>query len=648
MASIATDNPGAVVLLMGNEAIARGAIEVGIGVAAAYPGSPTSEILPTLAGVAEERDIHVEWSANEKVATEVAAAASLAGIRSLAVMKQNGLNIAADFIVNLNMTGSGDGGMVIFVADDPGGMTSSNEQDSRTVAKWLDNPLLEAQSAQEAKEMLKWAYELSERLKLPVFLRGVTRLCYTRGNVALGELPPPRQKKAYFPDTWDMYNPTKSKFAAGPSLVAHRDLHGKLAEAREIFEESPFNRYSGPENPELLIIASGVCTSYSAEALNVLNIEKRVGLLKLGTVWPLPEKLAAKWLSSTRKVLFVEETDPFIEQSVMEFAASRLPEMGGIAFYGKRSGHLAPCNEQSTDLVIAALTDILGLPPQLGDPDYQKNAEEAMKLVPNRPINMCAGCPHRATFWAVKNAIALDGRNGFVCGDIGCYSMSFAAPGFYQARTMHAMGSGTGLANGFGNMQRFGFTQPVLAVSGDSTFYHAVLPALVSGVYNKANFTLLILDNSATAMTGFQPHPGTGLLATGETAPVVDMEGLCRAVGAEVMVCDPFALGEATMAILEMMKKEAGGPRVIIMRHMCQLLKAKRKIPDKYHMRVDQEQCRGDSCGCDRLCTRIFGCPGLMWDSGARKAVIDEAICVGCGLCADVCPAGAIKKEEVN
>jgi len=647
MASIAIDNPGSVVLLMGNEAIARGALEAGIGVAAAYPGSPTSEILPTLAGAAGERDIHVEWSANEKVATEVAAAASLAGIRSLAVMKQNGLNIAADFIVNLNMTGSGTGGMVIFVADDPGGMTSSNEQDSRAVAKWIDNPLLEAQDAQEAKDMLKWAYELSEAVMLPVFLRGVTRLCYTRGNVVLGELPVKNKKKAYFPDIWDMYNPTKSRFTAGPSAVAHRNLHEKLEKARAVFEESPFNRYSGPENPELLIIASGVCTSYSAEALEVLNIRKRVGLLKLGTVWPLPEKLVAKWLTAARKVLFVEETDPFVERSVMEFAASRLPEMDNPVFYGKRSGHLASYNEQSTDLVIAAVAEILGLPQQIRDPDYQRDAAEAMNLVPNRPINMCAGCPHRATFWAIKNAIALDGRNGFVCGDIGCYSMSFAAPGFYQSRTMQAMGSGAGVANGFGNLQQFGFAQPVLAVSGDSTFYHAVLPALVSGVYNKANFTLLILDNSATAMTGFQPHPGTGLLATGETAPVVNMEALCRSVGAEVSICDPFALGEATGTILEMMKQESG-PRVIIMRHMCQLLKAKRKIPDKYHAWVDQEKCLGDSCGCDRLCTRIFGCPGLMWDSAAKKAVIDEAICVGCGLCADICPAGAIKKEEVN
>jgi indolepyruvate ferredoxin oxidoreductase alpha subunit len=632
---------------MGNEAIARGAIEAGVGVAAAYPGSPTSEILPTIAGAAGERNIHVEWSVNEKVATEVAAAASLAGIRSFAVMKQNGLNVASDFIVNLNMTGIGTAGMVIFVADDPGSMTSSNEQDSRNLAKWYDNPLLEAQDAQEAKDMMKWGYELSEAVNLPVLLRGVTRLCYTRGNVTVGRLPEETTPRAFFPEAWDMYNPAKSRFTTGPSLIAHKNLHAKFEKARALFEESPFNRYFGPEKPELLIITTGVCTSYSREAIAELKVGDRVGVLKLGTVWPLPEKLVVSRLAATKKVLFVEETDPFVEGGVMELAAGLLPEMAGLSFYGKRSGHLAPFNEQSTDLVIGALTDILGVSCQFRDPAYQQQAEAALLLVPNRPINMCAGCPHRATFWAIKNAIARDGRNGFVCGDIGCYSMAFAAPGFYQARTMFAMGSGAGVANGFGNLSKFGFDQPVLAVSGDSTFYHAALPALVNGVYNQANFTLIILDNSATAMTGFQPHPGTGMLATGEPTPTVDMEALCRSLGAEVTVCDPFDLAGATGAILAMMKKKAGA-RVIIMRHMCQLLMAKRKIPGRYRLRVEPEKCLGDSCGCDQLCTRIFGCPGLMWDSAARKAVIDEAICVGCGLCADVCPAGAIIKEEVS
>jgi len=646
MASIAMNKPGATVLLMGNEAVARGAIEAGIGVAAAYPGSPTSEVLPTIASAAEEMNIHAEWSTNEKVATEVAAAASFAGIRSLGIMKQNGANVAADFIVNVNMTGIGEAGMVIFISDDPGGMTSNNEEDSRPLSKWLDNPLMEASSAQEAKEMVKWAYEVSEAVNLVVFVRGVTRLSYTRGNVILGELPE-KKKKAYFPAIWDMYNPVKSKFTSGPFPVFHKPLHEKLEKARAIFETSIFNSYIGPDNPELLIITCGACTSYSTEAVETLNVGDRVGVLKLGTTWPLPEKFMGSYLTSTKKVFFVEEMDPFVERSVMELAASMLPETGNLVFYGKRSGHITPYNEQSTDLVIEALQDILGISYQQRDLTYEKEAGEAVKIVPHRPINMCAGCPHRATFWAIKNAIKLDGRNGFTCGDIGCYSMAFAAPGFFQARTMHAMGSGAGVANGFGNLKQFDFDQPVLAVTGDSTFFHAVLPALVNGVYNKSNFTLLILDNSATAMTGFQPHPGTGELVTGESAPVVDIEALCRAVGAEVRVCDPFDLEDTTQTLLKMMKKEAGA-RVIIMRHMCQLVKAKKKMPMKYTMHVDSEKCLGDSCGCDRLCTRIFGCPGLMWDSKAGKAAIDEAICVGCGLCADICPAGAIVREEVS
>jgi indolepyruvate ferredoxin oxidoreductase alpha subunit len=647
MSDIAMDKPGASVLLMGNEAVARGVLEAGVSVAAAYPGSPSSEVLPAIASVSKKMDIHAEWSTNEKVAVEVASGASFAGLRSFAVMKQNGANVAADFIVNLNMTGIGEGGMVIFISDDPGGMTSNNEEDSRTAAKWLDNPLMEASSAQEAKEMIKWAYEVSEAVNLMVYVRGVTRISYTKSNVTLGELPKKKQRKAYFPEIWDMYNPKKSKFTSGPFPIFHKPLHEKMEKAREIFEKSEFNTYSGPKNPELLVITCGACTSYCVEAVQQLATEKRVGILKLGTTWPLPERLVSKHLKTTKQVFFVEEMDPFVERSVMELAAANLPETCDLTFFGARSGHLTPFNEMSTNLVIDALADILGLNYEERDPKYSKTANELVQLVPGRPINMCPGCPHRATFWAVKTALKMDGRDGFLCGDIGCYSMGFAGPGFFQSRTMHAMGSGAGVASGLGNLAQFGFDQPVLAMCGDSTLFHAVMPALVNGVYNKSNFTLIVVDNSATAMTGFQPHPGTGKLANGDPAPTVDIKSVCKAIGATVEVCDPFDLHGATDTLLRMMKSEAG-TKVVIMKHMCQLVRAKQKIPNQYKMHVDPGRCLSDDCGCNNLCTRLFGCPGLMLDKETNKAKIDEALCVGCGLCTDICPADAIIREEVK
>jgi indolepyruvate ferredoxin oxidoreductase alpha subunit len=645
MSSIAMNQPGATVLLMGNEAIARGAIEAGIGVAAAYPGSPSSEVLLTIASVAKQMNIHAEWSVNEKVAMEVAAGASFAGIRSFAAMKQNGANVAVDFIVNLNMSGIGEAGMVIFVSDDPSQVTSSNEQDSRTIAKWLDNPLLEPSNAQEAKEMIKWAYEVSEAVGLLTIVRGVTRISYTKSNVVLGKLPEKEKKKAFFPELWDMYKPKMSKFAAGPFPGFHKALHIKIEKAREIFETSIFNRYVGPKNPELLIITCGACRSYCSEAIDELKAGERVGVLKLGTTWPLPEKLISKHLGTTRKVLFVEETDPFLEQSVMELAASLPPFKSNLTFYGKRSGHFTPYDEKNTNLVIYALMDILGVAHQLRDLTYDREIRKAIKILPNRSVNMCAGCPHRATFWAIKKALLLDGRNGFLCGDIGCYTLGLVGAGFFQSRTLHAMGSGAGVANGLGNLKQFGFDQPVLAICGDSTFFHAVLPALVNCVYNNSKFILVIADNSATAMTGFQPHPGTGQLATGEPATVVDMESVCRAIGAHVEVCDPFDLENATKTLLSMMKKDRDA-RVIIMRHMCQLLKAKRNIQREYKMHIDSVKCLGETCGCGNLCTRLFGCPGLVWNKETSKAAVDEVICVGCGLCADICPANAIIKEE--
>jgi indolepyruvate ferredoxin oxidoreductase alpha subunit len=643
MPGIDIDAPGSVQLLMGNEAFARGALEAGVGFAASYPGTPASEILSTLASVAKQMNLHAEWSTNEIVALEAAAGASFAGIPAISGMKQNGINVVSDFLVNLGMTGIGRGGLVVVVGDDPSAISSSNEQDSRWICKWMDIPLLEPSTAQEAKDMVKWAFELSRELDIACVVRETTRLAHTRGNVVLGELPK-TEKKAYFPDTWNMCQPTKAKFTAGPFGILHYQLQQRLARAPAMFEASRFNYYSGPDKPELLIITSGICCLFSMEAVERLGLQDRVGIFKLGTSWPLPEKLVERQLSRSQKVLFVEEINPFIEGSVMELAASFPATKPHIDFYGKRTGHMTLFGEQNTDLVTGAVAKVMGITYQARDAEYDKELKEAAKMAPPRSINFCAGCPERAAYWAIKNALTLDGRDGFATGDIGCYSMGFAAGGFFQERAMHCMGAGIGVANGLGNLKQFGFTQPVIAMAGDSTFYHACIPALINGVYNQANFIFVIFDNSATAMTGFQPHPGVGTCATGEPAPVVNMDALCRSVGAKVAVCDPFDLKNTTQTLVRLLADEEPGAKVVIMRRVCELVRGRReKAP--YKMHVDPDRCVGDECGCKRLCIRLFGCPGLMWDKEAGKAKIDEALCTGCGVCTDICPQGAIIKE---
>ncbi len=630
---------------MGNEAIARGAIEAGINVAAGYPGTPSSEIIETLAQAADAKNLYVEWAVNEKVALEVAAAGSFSGLRSLAVMKQPGLNVAADFLLHLSASGT-RGGMVLIGADDPGALSSVNEGETRFYARLMEIPLLEPGNFQEAKEMTRWAFELSEELKNVVLVRTVTRLSHASGSVTLGKMRE-QVNAAFFTHDGFVLDPREGAVVSAPVVLKHQAQHDKLETARQLFETSPFNTFAGPQHPELLIITSSICSLYAREAVNLLGLDSRVAILKLGTTWPLPPKLLETHLSRCSRILFVEEVLPFLEENVKVLAAELGPVIGTKTFYGKHSGNIPMVNELNPDIVVDALAKIFEMDYQPTDDTYQKRAAQiAVPGAPPRQTTFCPGCPHRASFFSINKVLAMDNRKGFTCGDIGCYSMGLLSGGFFTLKTLHAMGSGTGLASGFGKMARFGMTQPVISVCGDSTFFHAAMPPLVNAIHNQSNIIMVILDNSGTAMTGFQPHPGLGIDATGTPAPKIDIPAVARAMGARVEVCDPFDL-EATQNTLFDLLEDTDGAKVLVLRQIC-ALSPEKKNTRMYTMTVNPEQCMGEDCGCNKLCTRVFSCPGLIWDRQSGRSVINSVICTGCGVCASICPSGAIKKEEAH
>lgn len=635
---------GAMYLLMGNEAIVRGALEAGVGVASAYPGTPSSEIIDQLSRASAERNIYVEWSVNEKVAVEVAFAGSLAGLRSICAMKQNGVNVASDFLLHVALSGT-RGGMVLVHCDDPGALSSINEGESRHFSKMLELPLLEPGDFQEAKEMTAWAFELSERLHSLVMMRSVTRLSHGSGNVKIGRLPA-TERKAEFRHEGGMYDPDCGPVVTMPVPPHHRILQEKLAQAEELFEDSPFNTYSGPEKPELLIITSSACNLYCREAVHLLGVGGKVGILKLGTTWPVPRRLLRKHLAAAGSILFVEEVLPFTEDNVKVIAAELALEIGVRRFYGKNDGTIPMINELNPDIVIEAVKKILGVAYSAMPEGYADNAREIMiDHAPVRDLTFCPGCPHRASFFLIHNALALDNRNGFLCGDIGCYTLGFLPCGFSTMKTSHSMGSGIGIASGFGKLSRFGMDQPVVTVCGDSTFFHAAIPALANAVHYRSDVLFILLDNRGTAMTGFQPHPGTEKDATGRDVPPLDPAELCRSMGIPVTFADPFDLERSMDLLLQLLG--GSGTRVLIFQQGC-ALSPEKKGKRKYSMKVDEPSCVGANCGCSRFCTRIFRCPGLAWSSERSAAFIDEVLCSGCGVCAGVCPSGAIRKAEAG
>ena len=614
--------PGKTVLMQGNEAIVRGAVESGIHFAASYPGSPSSQILGMLGKIAKERNFYAQWATNEICAFQACLGTSFAGARSICIVKQNGLLCIADALFCAAQHGI-KGGVVVVTSDDPSAHSSTNEFDSRHMALSASIPMLEPTNMQEAKDMVPYAFEISERTKQVVIIRLTTRVCHGRGSVALGKLPE-AQRKLQPVDEWDRMVCVSFR---------HQVMLDTLEAVRDLFEESPYNHYTGPDHPEKLIVAGGTGCLYTKEALHLLGDPADVGLLQLGTVWPLPEKLLLDKLRTAKEVLAVEEVDPFLEDELLKLAGREgLP----LKIFGRNEGTINRVGELDPDHVLPAVSAFTGLPM----PPRQKTSDVPLLT---RDLNFCAGCPHRATFFVLKQAMRREKLPGVVIGDIGCYYMAGSEAGQYGWQVNNCMGSGINVAEGLGQLSAYGMEQPVVTMCGDSTFFHTVLPGLCNASYHNSNMLLIVLDNSATAMTGFQPHPGTGLTAMGDEVKPMSIRAICEAMNCTVEEADPFEIEETTALLNDMVHRP--GLKVLIMKQPCATLMAKSRT-EKVTVWVDQDKCLGDNCGCDRFCSRVWGCPGNSWDFKAGKAVIDPVSCVGCGVCAKLCPQGAIQVKK--
>jgi len=616
-------------MMSGNEAIARGALEAGIGFCSSYPGTPSTEITTTLMKNATEHDIYVEWSVNEKVALEAAAGASWAGIPAICPMKSLGLNVAADFLLNLNLSGTGKGGLVVVVCDDPRGHSSSNEQDSRFYAKAAYLPLLEPSTCQQAKDIIPYAFELSRKFEIPVIVRSTTRLSHSRGAVRMGSIPK-RKWRATNGLPERMYN------VPNPHL-RHRDLLEKLELVSQEFENCEWNNLDSRDSTEFLTISTGVCHKYMEEAVALLD-DNEVGRLRLVTTHPLPKEFLLNAMKGVEKVLFAEEIDPFVEDAIRSLSVNRFsgetPQ-----FHGKRTGDVPAFGEMNTDILLEAITRIQGAIYEPLDVETLAAVEKARELLFSRSLTFCAGCTHRNVYWAIRKVRKRLKGKLVVAGDIGCYSLGI----FYDKsmNTMQAMGSGIGTACGLGQLGRFGFDSKVLAVAGDSTFFHACIPALINARYKNADLTFVILDNATTAMTGFQSHPGSGEQAKNENH--VSIEKVANAIGADSVVtgnaCDIPSMVELLHKTV--LKK---GLHVIILASVCRLEEQKRigsydTEPEVY---IDLEECSGEKC---RICVNAFGCTAISWDCEAKHPIILEHLCVRCGACIAVCPHGAIRQR---
>ena len=612
MHKLLSDTPGEKMLLLGNEAIARGAIEAGVAFTSTYPGTPSSEISMNFFQMSKESELYFEYSANEKIAMEVAAAAANTGVRSMCVMKHVGLNVAADPLMTLAYIGV-RAGMVILTADDPFMFSSQNEQDNRYYAKLSGLPMLEPSSVEEAKDMLPGAFDLSEQLNEPVLFRTTTRINHSSGIVTLGPIRPPQPKGKFTKDPLNL--------VSVPAVA--RKLHVRLLEtmntAQGLADKSPLNFIEGTGNWG--IICNGVSYNYVKDAVSDLNIDDKVAVLRLGFSHPLPAGLIKDYLKKCNKVLVVEEGEPYMEEAVKAMAQE---EGLTLPIRGKTEGLFTRLYEYNPAQVRGCIAKFFEIP---YSPPAQVDTSDVPE-VPQRPPTLCAGCSHRAVYHAVQKAA--EGMDTIFPTDIGCYTLGLLPP-LSAADFLLCMGSSVGSSGGFSQTT----DQKVIAFIGDSTFFHSGIAGLVNGVFNNHNFTLVILDNGTTAMTGHQPHPGVDMKRLNyEGYGQVSIEAVVRAVGVEhVTVIKPFKVKKSIEQIKAAL--EFKGVSVIIAEEVCALYARALKLPKRKPFMVS------DHCKDHKDCISSLACPAFyIWNDRVK---IDANLCTGCAVCAQICPENAIR-----
>jgi len=606
--------PKGKLFLLGDEAVVRGALEAGIGFSSTYPGTPASEIGDTFCEICKEAGVYSEYSTNEKTATEAAAGAAFSGLRSMVSFKHFGFNVATDSVFPLAYYGV-KGGMVIVYSDDPNCWSSGqSEQDSRPFAKVAHMPMLEPSDPQEAKDFTKLAFELSEKFHTPVIIRLTTRVCYSRGAVKLGPIV---KGKAVGQGVFTKENRWHTM---PPKIVErHAELHGVLKKVEEWSEKTDLHRVIKGKRNDLGIITSGVSYTYVMEALDRLGLDLPV--LKV-SMYPYPKNRIKSFISDMKlkQILIVEELEGFLENEVKAVESEMVID---VRVRGK---DLIPqWGEMRLEKVTAAISSILGMP-------IEEEKKTPANVFKRDPI-LCPGCPHRASFW---NAKASAGKELTYAGDIGCYILGIYKPIDMQDYVI-AMGAGTGISHGISKATG----KPVVTVMGDSTFFHAGMPEILNAAYNDSDLLIMVLDNGTTAMTGQQPHAGTGVRCGGEAARKASIEEVAKALGVEVAVVNPFDTKKMQATITELLKKK--GPKVLIARQPCRLMfmrnarKNKVKIPV---FEIDQKKCKK----CD-LCVQ-YGCPAIHVDMPKKHYYIDPDMCWGCTVCSQVCPYGAISVKR--